>query len=515
MYDLSMENNRRDESLLPQPVKRSLRVETSWSGVTITGPSREIELHGRRGLNALSTKTLITLPDPEHTLNQTRGALTFWILALEDYGYFFEPSHLTEHEPDYAIHPLLTDHPELRRIEDAHFFLIGRNFWFRPIIYKFSRTEPDDVAWNCHGERAAHGPDDFHFHPHNWYQIGLSWNHESGLRCLYANGIRLTDGREHVHQFMDPARKSLHTGCPLFAMGELAFYNEELTSQQFKEIYSAEATQVDETILQELQNTYEPNSLGKFVWDVDGCYRKELDLSLTKQAHLNHFYVQGDTRAPKATPDGLLVETPVPSDPPYHFFNNPMKAANSQVFLHTWRTFEGDIAFELDFMSLKEEGLSFVMFHSSGMQREDYMKDYALRTTGAMNMTFGENVRNYHWEFYRDMDGIRKDRTTSLLFKNPRLCARAYQVLPEWLPLNTWHTLRLIQDGRRFRGGINDTTVFDITEDPHDRSGGTYTFGHFSLRTMFKSKFLWRNLRIYVRPPIFTSKRLSEKASNG
>jgi hypothetical protein len=505
-----MKNDQQPQEPLPQPVKRSLQANTNWSDVKITGPAREIEWHGRRGLNALSTRTVITLPDPRHTLNRTHGALTFWVLPLEDYGYFFEPPHLTKHEPDYGIHPLLTDHPELRQVQDANFFLVGRNFWFRPIIFKFSRTDPDDEFWNCHGQRAAHGPDDFHFHPENWYQIGLSWNHESATYCLYANGIRLTDGVEHVPQIIDPVNQSLHTGCPLFAMGELAFYEEELTSQQFKEIHDAEATQIDEDLLRELKNTFEPDSLEKFVWDIDDSYRKELDLSLTKQAHLDHFYIQGDKKAPKVTEAGLLVETPVPTDPPYHFFNDPGQAATSQVFLHTWQTFEGDIAFELDFMSLKTEGLGFVMIHSSGMQREDYMKDYPLRTTGAMNMTFGENVRNYHWEFTRDMDGIRKDRTTSLFFKNPRLCARAYQVLPEWLPLNTWHTLRLIQDGRRFRGGINDYTVFDFTEDPHDRSGGTYTFGHFSLRAMFKSKFLWRNLRILVRPPAFKSKRISE-----
>lgn len=495
---------------LPKPVNRSLRAESNWSDVQIKGPAREIELHGRRGLNALSTKTVITLPDPGHTLNRSKGSLTFWILALEDFTYFFEPAHLPKHEPDYGLHPLLTDHPALRRVEKASFYLAGRNFWFRPIIYKFSRTDPDDEFWNCHGQRAAHGPDDFHFQPENWYQIGLSWNHESATCCLYANGIRLTDGVEHVPQFVDPANPSLHTGCPLFAMGELAFYDEELTGRQFQEIHAAEATHVNKELLQKLKQTYEPDSLEEFAWDIDDNYRKELDLSLTEQAHLDQFHIQGDKKAPQVTDDGILVETPVPTSPPFHFFNDPEMAANSQVFLHTRQTFEGDIAFELDFMSLKAEGLGFVMIHSSGMQREDYMEDYPLRTTGAMNMTFGENVRNYHWEFYRDMDGIRKDRTTSLFFKNPRLCARAYQALPEWLPLNTWHTLRLIQDGRRFRGGINNDTIFDFTENPLDRSGGTYTFGHFSLRTMFKSKLLWRNLRIYVRPPAFKSSRLWE-----
>jgi hypothetical protein len=479
--------------------------------VRIEGPAREIALDGRRGLNALSVKTVLSLPHPGHTLNRTRGSLTFWLLPLEDFAYFFEPAHLPANEPDYAIHPLLTDQLPLRQLPDANFFIAGRNFWFRQILYKFSRTEADDVFVNCHGQRASHGPDDFHFYPGKWYQLGLSWDHGAQVYCLYINGIQVCDGHSFVPQIIDTAQEALHSGCPLFAMGELTFYDKTLSAESFSQIYRTEATRIDTDIMENLRTTYDPVKLPEFDWDIDQRYRLELDLSLKEADHLDQFYVQGCTEGVRITKDGLLVQTPTPESPPYHFFKDPEHAATSQVFLHTWRTFEGDIAFEVEFMSLKPEGLAFVMIHSSGMQREDYMKDYPLRTTGAMDMAYKENVRNYHWEFYRIHDGLRKDRTTSLFFKNPRLCARSYQVLPDSLPTNTWHRLRLIQDGRHFRGALNDYQVADFTEDPHDRSGGTYTYGHFSLRNMFKTSFLWRNLKIYIRPPRYEVRALPER----
>lgn len=489
----------------PQPVSRCLQAASNWSDTTISGPAREIETDGRRGLNALSAHTVITLPHPGHTLNQTRGSLTFWLLPLEDYGYFFEPAHLPAHEPDYALHPILTDSTPLRQAEKANFFIMGRNFWFRQILYKFNRTDPDDAFANCHGQRASHGPDDLHLKAEQWYQLGLSWDHDGQSYALYVNGIRVCDGDSRVPQIIDKANEVLHTGCPLFAMGELNFYDQLLDRTAFRTIYEREATRIDAKTMQQLQDRYDPKELPVFDWNIDASYKSALDLTLTEPEHLDQFYVQGCTEGVRISKEGLHVETPTPDKPPYHFFGDKEKAATSQVFLHTWETFEGDIAFEVDFMSRAPEGLAFAMIHSSGMQREDYMKDYPLRTTGAMDMAYRENVRNYHWEFFRIHDGVRKDRTTSLFFKNPRLCARSYQVLPDLLPNDTWHTLRLIQNGRHFRGAINDRMVCEFTENPHDRSGGTYTFGHFSLRVMFKSAFLFRNLKIHVRPPAFKS----------
>lgn len=493
---------------LPQPVSRSLQAAGNWSDATISGPVREVEMDGRRGLNALSAHTIITLRKPGHTLNQERGALTFWLLPLEDYAYFFEPHHLPAHEPDYGIHPILTDNTSLRKPEKANFCIVGRNFWFRQILYKFNSTDADDVFFNCHGQRASHGPDDLHLKPNQWYQLGLSWDHGKQVYALYVNGIRVCDGDSRVPQIIDKANEALHTGCPLFAMGELNFYDQHLDRHAFAAIHAREATRIDDETMKELKDRYDPAVLPAFNWDIGPSYRKALDLSLTEPHQLDRFYVQGCTHGVRITQEGLQVETPTPDQPPYHFFNNPDKAATSQVFLHTWETFEGDIALEVDFMSRAPEGLAFAMIHSSGMQREDYMKDYPLRTTGAMDMAYKENVRNFHWEFFRIHDGLRKDRTTSLFFKNPRLCARSYQVLPDRLPEDKWHKLRLIQNGRHFRGAINDRMVCDFAEDPHDRSGGTYTFGHFSLRVMFKSAFLFRNLKIYVRPPAFKSRQL-------
>ena len=67
------------------------------------------------------------------------------------------------------------------------------------------------------------------------------------------------------------------------------------------------------------------------------------------------------------------------------------------------------------------------MFQASGMQREDFMKEYPLRTNGSMSTVHSEDVRNYHWEFFREMNDTRND-----------VCSHGCSEKVPWLP-SRWY----------------------------------------------------------------------------
>ena len=81
-----------------------------------------------------------------------------------------------------------------------------------------------------------------------------------------------------------------------------------------------------------------------------------------------------------------------------------------QVYIWSNRTFEGNIYVEFEWKALKPNGLSLLMIHASGMTREDFMADYPKKTSGTMNAVHNENVRNYHWEYYREMNTLQLSR---------------------------------------------------------------------------------------------------------
>lgn len=139
------------------------------------------------------------------------------------------------------------------------------------------------------------------------------------------------------------------------------------------------------------------------------------------------------------------------------------------------------------------------MLQANGMQREDFMADYPLRTTGSMGMVFGENVRNYHWEFFREMEDTRNDVASSALLKQPWQLPLAYYCLRERLALDEWHQVRFVQEGARLRGALDGELVFDVLDASFGLSGSYYTAGHIAIRCMIQTKNLYRNLKVWNR----------------
>lgn len=234
----------------------------------------------------------------------------------------------------------------------------------------------------------------------------------------------------------------------------------------------------------------------EYTWAPDDTWKKKVELSLTKEEDLDKFYIQGCKDAASITPEGLCITTHMQrTEQAIH--EKPNSYDPDQVYFWLKEWLEGDIAIEYEFMPLKENGLSLLMFQASGMRWEDFMKDYPLRTTGSMRMVHGENVRNYHWEYFREMDDVRHDVDSNILVKNPWGYPLAYQCLPERLTQGVWHKLQLVQEGRRIRGMLDGKVVFDVEDSSANNAGPVLNSGHMAIRCMWKTIFCVRNLKVY------------------
>jgi hypothetical protein len=109
--------------------------------------------------------------------------------------------------------------------------------------------------------------------------------------------------------------------------------------------------------------------------------------------------------------------------------------------------------------------LSLLLTQASGLQGEDFMADYPRRTTGSMSMVCWENIRNYHWEYYREVPDVPAGSASSGLIKNPWTTPLAYRCEPKPTAQQQWHRLEFLQEGKRLRGAIDGTLVFDVEDD--------------------------------------------------
>jgi hypothetical protein len=215
-----------------------------------------------------------------------------------------------------------------------------------------------------------------------------------------------------------------------------------------------------------------------------------LDISFLQPEDLDTFYIQGYQGA-KITNDGLLLETP----------NIPISSdvVERQMYIWTKQAFEGDMYLEYEFMTLRKGGLSLLMTQASGMQREDFMADYPLRTEGNMGMVAWSSVRNYHWEYYREMNDVRNDIACGAMLKNPYQYPLAFGCMDKPLEKNQWHKLQFLQIGNKITGAIDGVIIINATDDWKSNSGSVYSFGRIAIRAMVRTKMLFRNLKVYNR----------------
>ncbi|MBC8039811.1 MAG: DUF1961 family protein [Opitutaceae bacterium] len=466
------------------------------AGETISGPARILDLHGRKGINPTSIHTSIKLG--AHNLNQPQGTVALWFFPLEDLTCSFLTSNMAMDNPHYANYVFLSDCPTPRDYGQANF-----NFqWSREneLRAKFFRGP---VFWNGFepGKQKAwvQAVPFNYFKQHQWYQVAFTWDAPAKTMSLYVNGILVGKSDQFNREFIrELAADTLYAGCPALCHGTVDLYDEVLDRAHLHAKYRAEATDFSAEIERELRHRFEGNDRADFAFTPGRDWTKQMDLDLQDPEQIKHFYLQGHAAAikPGAHPEGLLVETPVEE----HNEHNLEK----QVYLWTHQNFEGNLYIEYEWKSLKPNGLSLLMYHASGMSREDFMVDYPKKTTGKMLTVHGENVRNYHWEYYREMNDVRNDVGTAFSRKNPFVFRNGFGSAPAPFAQNEWHKLQLTAINGKITGAIDGKVMLEFTDNSHTNTGTILNFGHIAIRCMIHTKIVFRNLKVFTEKLPFT-----------
>lgn len=486
-----------------KPCYTYLKKENLYEGIRHEFDFRELEKDGRSGLNARSIYSRIIIPN--HTLNELCGSLSFWMMPIEELGTQIVPARVHDFEECPDNYTLLTDnHIEFNNPDNASFSLLYRLHFADQLFAKFFVGRSDD-AWQLYPHRAHTLGGILPLHEATWYQVGLSWNRIEGDYRIYVNGVLFARSAVWIkEQLYDVVGKFLYMGNPTFAFSQLDFYAETLTDADFEELFAAQSTATDESLQESLWCRHAGRNIRQYHWEPSEKWVQKVDLKLNEPADLERFYVQGCKEAPSVTEDGLLIETRFTRTEAAKLMQHKAVKAGydpDQVYLWLKDWFEGDIALEYEFKPLVKNGLSVLVMQSSGMHHEDYMKDYPLRTSGAMRMIYGENIRDYDWEYFRQMDDVRHDINSNLLWKNPYLHPLGYQCLPKQLEINKWHKIQFIQEGPHIIGTIDGYLIFDVMDDTNKGAGHVFNCGHLAIRCMWKTRMLVRNLKVYGKPP--------------
>lgn len=468
----------------------------------INGSARILELKGRKGINPTSIHTAIQLAGG-HTLNEPRGTLTLWFFALEDLAASFVADHMKMQNEFFDNYTFLCDFPTPRNYPAANFCFIWNRFnefrakFFKGTVYPTHEGfEPPQKAW-------VQAVPFNYFQQHRWYQLAVTWDDSAKSASLFVNGVLVGKSDIFNKDFhRDIAGDTLYAGCPALCHGEIEFYDEVLDDAALYKKYRAGAPDYDSAIEKELRHHFEGADFENFVFDPENTpgWTKQFDVDFQNPAEqIKEFYIQGHAASvkPGGNPEGLLIETP-------ELRYGSAEAWNSQVYIWSNRTFEGDIYLEFEWKALKPNGLALLMVHASGMTREDFMADYPKKTNGTMNSVHAENVRNYHWEFYREMNDVRNDTGTAFSRKNPFAYRIGFGSAPAPFAIGEWHKLQLVQRGGKLTGAIDGKILLEINDSSRTNSGCILNYGHVAIRCMVHSALVFRNLKVFTDKLPFT-----------
>ena len=483
----------------PTTGRRLLGGPDALGGASIDGPARWITLPvGGSALQPLSVRTRINLG--RHPINEPRGTLMFWMVALEDLHTAPPIQHIEEAQPGYRYHALFTDTPGPNSWTESRFAWVWGSHWYPQWFVKFYRGSVYPDAYRPY-KKAFVAAGHFSIDRLRWTHCAVTWDRPGSCYRMYANGVLIATEDQFVPLVDEPCGLDLYCGNPAFALADVEMRDEALEPFEIAEAYRGYGQRVCDDYVSELERTYAGRPLVAEPMATGSGWETSLKLSLDQASDLEQLYVQGCPEAVRVTPEGLQIDTPdraqdwkpaVPGEDPH------------QLYLWTRRQFEGDLDLRVRFKPLRHRGLMLLMTQASGMHGEDFMTDYPLRTTGSMRMVYGENVRNYHWEFFREMGDARNDTASNVLVKNPWMRPLAYRCLAESLALDEWHALRFLQIGRRLQGFLNEQLVFDVEDRPGAHAGPVYRLGHVAIRAMIRTSAILRDLEVRTRNTEFT-----------
>lgn len=328
--------------------------------------------------------------------------------------------------------------------------------------------------------------------------FAITWDEPACDYRLYINGILAGTQDQHTPRLQrDPIGPQAFVGNPAWCVGGVNFYDEALPAEHAAALFAAEEPAPEPRVQEHLASIYTGQSR-PFDWQPDGEWREQLSLPLNRAEDLAEFRVQGRQDAPRITPEGLRITTPQVYYP--HAAMPELGENGRHVYLWSRRAFEDDLYVRYEFQPLAPGGLSLFMAHSSGMQREDFMADYPPAETDDMKYLFGGDVRNYHWEYWRDMNDTRNDVAGFGLMKNPFFRPLGYACRSPRLALRQWHRLEYLHENDRIRCVIDGDVVIDARDGGFDNHGPVLNFGHIAIRCMITTDLLVRNLRVLTRP---------------
>ncbi len=491
-----------NKSSSPKPQFSYLLTEPSGAHRVLPGPPcRVIEAGHRRGVNFSSIRGRIALP--EHTLCEPRGTLSMWVMSLDD---LYPAAQFLGHansNPHFSKHVLLTDREVVPDTDAANFSLVFDSYW-HPVFYaKFATGSHLQNAWGpVRGAEALAGH--FEFHRLEWYLITVRWDYENNLYEIFANGVRVASADTTTPKLPHlPCGPVLYIGTPALAVSEVHFFNTLLTPQEIQELPGTSLT--NPAIRSRLERTFEGRDLPALQWQPDETWTRQLALSLKEKAHYLEFFLQGAGSAVSFTDQGFRIRTPSMQE-----FTAPRHSVRpgvdmTRMYLWTRKTFQGDLAVSFEFKLNAPGGLCLLMTQAAGMQGEDFLTDYAPRVNGSMATVCWEDVRNYHWEFYRDMVDTPNHLVCHACLKNPWFKPMAFQLEYRRWELDRWYRLDFLQEGPHLRGAIDGLTVIDATDDPFANHGPVLLNGRIALRCMMRTDMTFRNLQVWSRPHFKTN----------
>ena len=455
------------------------------TGLTLDGPYRFLTVAGRTGFQptSLHTKATVSTDVPRGPT----GSLSFWFSPLENAGFHAMSDRMQSVVPDATVFPLVSDTFPARNRDQMTFGV----YWtsgYPQFVGKCAgggiwEQLDFDIASFVYAERLT-------LRTGAWYHVVLTWDRPRHRLRLHVNG-RLMGWSDIAEKIAVPAGV-LHLGNPMMIMRDLRIEPVVLEDATIRARYAAQLPAGNGTADEDIRLSVDVVERPPLDLVRDGAWQAAYATDFTRQADVDQWVFQtGDEQrggfTVKSTPEGLLVRTP----------DNIAK--ESRMYLWSPRSFEGDQWIEYDFRPESKDGLSLLTVCCRGPQREDFLLDRAMEKTGAMNIILGKTL-NYHWEYVRRVEIMRRDVETQYLAKNPWSWKMHYGCIPR-LEEDRWHRLRFIKAGPRLHGSIDGRTVFDVTDDGLGPNGPALNFGRIGLRQMYKTTMRYRDLHVWTRHP--------------
>jgi hypothetical protein len=453
---------------------------------------------GERARRLRSVHARLSVPTPD-ALRRDAGTLSMAVYPLEDWVTAApRPTHF-KHLPHGYHRLLLSDSPDG---DPATAFALNWDQGWHPQFYvKWARGRfyPDLLA---PVQRPFALCGHFSFQRLRWHHLLATWDHPRRRLRLYVNGVRVAAEDRFFDLYSDEWRPD-PPGDTLYYGGQDHYATDPQFTDAFSEDGDAEAAFAqfaaqlpDAACPDELRSLHAGLPRRATPPPADD-YPAGRFYPLTSPDDLNDVYRQGCADAARITADGLEIRTPK-YNPPHRVVEGD--ANEGHLYLWFPEYAEGDLRLEYEFQILERGGLSLFIAQAAGIQGERFMEDYPRRTTGAMRMVCWEDVRNYHLEYYREMNDVRNDVATFALMKNPWLRVLGFATRREPLALDRWYRLCFVQDAERLRLFIDDDLVIDARDSPHSNNGPLLQRGCVALRCMLRTAMRFRNLSIRWRP---------------